>query len=167
MPPVTHVNLPANAADEISGLAIAADGGVLGNETPLSIAIRRFLAVNPAVARELFGESRLPTLVQYDPISRFFEWVDGSTLAVSGDNGVPLIRYHIADRGGIMAYGDMLAFLHERGFSASVDGVLEGAESNQPFVWVFGRADFTVSFYGANIYPENVMVGLEQRRVEK
>jgi phenylacetate-CoA ligase len=61
-----------------------------------------------------------------------------------------------------MAYGDMLAFLHERGFSASEDGVLEGAECNQPFAWVFGRADFTVSFYGANIYPENVMVGLEQ-----
>jgi phenylacetate-CoA ligase len=31
-----------------------------------------------------------------------------------------------------------------------------------PLVYVFGRADFTVSFYGANIYPENVTVGLEQ-----
>jgi phenylacetate-CoA ligase len=30
-----------------------------------------------------------------------------------------------------------------------------------PFVYVFGRADFTVSYYGANIYPENVTVGLE------
>ncbi|CAG0976187.1 partial phenylacetate-CoA ligase, partial [Anaerolineae bacterium] len=29
-----------------------ADGGVLGNETPLSISIRRFLASNPAAARE-------------------------------------------------------------------------------------------------------------------
>ena len=40
---------------------------MLGNETPLSIEIRRFLAGRPDVARELFGESRLPTLVQYDP----------------------------------------------------------------------------------------------------
>src|SRR5262249_28755285 len=31
-----------------------------------------------------------------------------------------------------------------------------------PFVFVFGRSLFTVSFYGANVYPENVTVGLEQ-----
>ena len=31
-----------------------------------------------------------------------------------------------------------------------------------PFVYVFGRADFTLSYYGANIYPENIAVGLEQ-----
>lgn len=31
-----------------------------------------------------------------------------------------------------------------------------------PFVFVFGRSNFTVSFFGANIYPENVTVGLEQ-----
>jgi phenylacetate-CoA ligase len=47
-----------------------ADAGVLGNETPLSIYIRRFLAAHPEAARELFGESRLPTLVQYDPLAR-------------------------------------------------------------------------------------------------
>ena len=31
-----------------------------------------------------------------------------------------------------------------------------------PFVYVFGRADFTVSFYGANIFPENITAGLEK-----
>jgi phenylacetate-CoA ligase len=31
-----------------------------------------------------------------------------------------------------------------------------------PFVYVFGRSSFTVSYFGANIYPENVSVGLEQ-----
>ena len=78
-----------------------ADAGVLGNETPLSIAIRRFLAETPKAARELFGESRLPTLVQYDPMSRYFEVVESGTLAFTGDNGAPLVRYHIADRGGL------------------------------------------------------------------
>src|SRR5262249_20147725 len=50
-----------------------ADGGVLANETPLSIALRRRLAQAPELARELFGESRLPTLCQYDPLHRYFE----------------------------------------------------------------------------------------------
>ncbi|WP_045223717.1 phenylacetate--CoA ligase family protein [Methyloterricola oryzae] len=143
-----------------------ADGGVLGHETPLSIAIRRFLAQHPEAARELFGESRLPTLVQYDPMSRYLEVIDG-TLAVTCDNGVPLVRYHIADRGGIASYEAMLAFLREHGCDALEEYGLRPGDNGYPlpFAWVFGRADFTVSFYGANIYPENVVVGLEQPEI--
>lgn len=40
-----------------------ADAGVLGNETPISITLRRFFAEHPDAARKRFGESRLPTLV--------------------------------------------------------------------------------------------------------
>lgn len=140
-----------------------ADGGVLGNETPLSIAIRRWLAKHPDAARKLFGESRLPTLVQYDPASRFFETHEG-TLVVSGENSVPLLRYHIADKGGILTYDQMWNFLGEHGLQSLAElGLPEDFQPrNLPFVYVFGRADFTVSYYGANIYPENVTVGLEQ-----
>jgi phenylacetate-CoA ligase len=140
-----------------------ADGGVLGNETPLSIAARRFLAANPEAARQLFGESRLPTLVQYDPLDRYFER-HGDTLVVSGNNGVPLVRYHIADRGGLVSHEGLWSFLRDFGVRSLRDyGLDEDRPSRRlPFVWVFGRADFTVSFYGANIYPENVAVGLEQ-----
>jgi phenylacetate-CoA ligase len=31
-----------------------------------------------------------------------------------------------------------------------------------PFVYVFGRANFTVSFFGANIFPETVSLALER-----
>jgi len=141
-----------------------ADAGVLGNETPLSIAVRRFLAATPKAARELFGESRLPTLAQYDPMSRYFEVVEDGTLAVSGDNSAPLIRYHIADRGGLASYDHMLAFCRDHGFDPMAVLAHEGWRGARrlPFVHVFGRADFTVSYFGANIYPENLAVGLEQ-----
>ena len=143
-----------------------ADGGVLGNETPFSIAIRRWLANHPEAARALFGESRLPTLVQYDPSSRFFEMHEG-TLVVSGENGVPLVRYHIADKGGVLSYDEMWNFLSEQGvLSLSELGLNKDFQPRDlPFVYVFGRADFTVSYYGANIYPENVTVGLEQPEI--
>ena len=36
-----------------------------------------------------------------------------------------------------------------------------------PFVFVFGRSNFTVSYFGANIYPENISVGLEQDGVKE
>jgi phenylacetate-CoA ligase len=131
-----------------------ADAGVLGVETPLSVAIRRFLAAQPGDAAELFGDVRLPTLVQYDPASRFFETHEG-TLLFTGENGVPLVRYHIADEGGLVPYEAMLTFVRERGFDPPAGRPL-------PFVYVFGRSHFTVSYYGANVYPENVTVALEQ-----
>lgn len=140
-----------------------ADAGVLGNETPLSIAIRRYLSTRPELARALFGEARLPTLVQYDPMNRYFEVHDG-TLVFSGANGVPLIRYHIADTGGVIGYGEMLHRLAEAGFDPRAElaahdwrGVRE-----LPFVYVFGRTQFAVSFFGANVFPETVAIGLEQ-----
>jgi phenylacetate-CoA ligase len=141
-------------AHDSASLYGTADAGVLGNETPQSTAIRRFLAGNPEAAHALFGESRLPTLVQYDPHSRFFEVRDG-TLLFSGDNGIPLIRYHIADEGGLVGHDEMLDFCAKHGFDPPPGPRL-------PFVYVFGRSYFTVSFFGANIYPENVTVGLEQ-----
>ncbi|MGN9780457.1 phenylacetate--CoA ligase family protein [Nonomuraea sp. ZG12] len=157
----TLVASRAGIDDPLRGIASlygTADAGVLGNETPLSVRIRRFLADRPATAKELFGESRLPTLVQYDPEVRFFEEHQG-TLLFTGDNGIPLIRYHIADEGGVIPYERMLSFVREHGLDPSTPG------PERPFVYVFGRSHFTVSYYGANVYPENIAVGLEQPEV--
>jgi phenylacetate-CoA ligase len=154
---------PATATASLYGTA---DGGVLGNETPLSINIRKFFATRPELAREVFGESRLPTLVQYDPLSRWFEVHDG-TLVVSGDNGVPLLRYHIADKGGVIPYDEMMRVVAAADPDQAGE-ILRSSEQgawNLPFVYLFGRADFTVSYFGANIYPENISVGLEQSEV--
>jgi phenylacetate-CoA ligase len=166
-----------NPCYDSASLYGTADAGVLGNETPLSICIRRFLANHPDAARTLFGESRLPTLVQYDPLSRFFETHDAKggsrchrTLLFSGDNGIPLLRYHIADTGGLIAYDAMLKFLAEWGFdpveTLQQEGGIRGIHP-LPFVYVFGRSNFTVSYFGANIYPENVTVGLEQPMIRE
>ncbi|NER48282.1 MAG: phenylacetate--CoA ligase family protein [Symploca sp. SIO1A3] len=165
-------NHPCHDSASLYGTA---DAGVLGNETPLSICIRRFLAEHPEAARTLFGESRLPTLVQYDPLSRFFEVQDG-TLLFSGDNGIPLVRYHISDNGGLISYQEMLQFLGEWNFDPVAELQRLGISCQDslpkgihplPFVYVFGRSDFTVSYFGANIYPENVTVGLEQPEIRE
>jgi phenylacetate-CoA ligase len=145
---------PACASASLYGTA---DAGILANETPLSIRIRRALARNPVAARELFGEARLPTLCQYDPMQRYFEAEDG-WLLFSGDGGAPLLRYKILDRGGVLGHGELLEFLAKRQIELE-----PGPEGEPlPFVYVFGRSHFAVSFYGANVYPENVSVGLEQ-----
>ncbi|MEJ3653353.1 phenylacetate--CoA ligase family protein [Actinomycetes bacterium KLBMP 9759] len=143
---------------DVASLYGTADAGVLATETPLSVSIRRFLAGRPDLAREVFGDSRLPTLAQYDPSSRFFETHEG-TLLFTADNGIPLVRYHIADEGGLVTRAEMLEFCAANGFVPEVGG------PDLPFVFVFGRSLFTVSFFGANVYPENVAVGLEQPAV--
>jgi phenylacetate-CoA ligase len=136
-----------------------ADGGVLANETPISIAIRRLLSEHPAAARELFGEPRLPTLCQYDPCHRYLEASDGELL-ITGDGGAPLVRYRILDRGGVVPFSAMLAFLGDHELDPL--SLTAGKPVRKlPFVFVFGRTGFALSFYGANIYPENVAPGLE------
>jgi phenylacetate-CoA ligase len=151
-------------AYDTAALYGTADGGVLGNETPLSITIRRWLARTPEAAQALLGQSRLPTLVQYDPGTRFFEEQDG-TLLFTADSGVPLIRYHIADEGGILAYDQLLDFCARQGFDALKELAGGPPAEPLPFVYVFGRSHLAVSFFGANVYPENVAAGLEQPEI--
>ncbi len=156
----------ADVYRDAASLYGTADAGVLGNETPLSVSVRRFLAEQPALACALFGEARLPTLVQYDPLSRYFE-ARGGTLLFSGDNGVPLVRYHIADQGGLIEYLEMLEFLARHGFDPRERlGPASRGVRPLPFVYVFGRSHFVVSYFGANVYPENVTVGLEQEEIK-
>jgi phenylacetate-CoA ligase len=150
---------PARGTASLYGTA---DGGVLANETPLSIVVRRALADRPALAAAIFGEPRLPTLLQYDPLHRYFE-ADGAELLFTGDGGVPLVRYRILDRGGVLPYEELLARLRDHGIDP-LAGLVAPVRA-MPFVYVFGRTGFALSLYGANVYPENVASGLEGRAI--
>ncbi len=155
-------------ARDTASLYGTADGGVLGNETPISIAVRRFLAHDPEAARAVFGQARLPTLVQIDPFERFFEEHEG-TLVVSGESGIPLVRYHIADEGGVVPYAALIARLRDLGCDAEACARRGGSRGIRPlpFVYVFGRSHFAVSYYGANVFPDTVTIGLEQPAIRE
>ena len=84
----------------------------------------------------------------------------------------PLIRYAIGDAGGLISFNDMLTFIKKESSNSfdPIQEMLSESESTessprgihfQPFVFVFGRAFWTVSLYGANVYVDHVMVGLE------
>jgi phenylacetate-CoA ligase len=140
-----------------------ADGGVLACETPFSIRLRRAIASDPALTRDVFGEARLPTLCQYDPLHRYFE-LAGNELLFSADGGAPLIRYKILDRGGLISFRDANARVQQAS-GRDIAGELRGegvTVREQPLVHVFGRTNFALSFYGANVYPENVALGIER-----
>lgn len=152
----------ADPARHIAALYGTADAGVLANETPLSVAVRRFLVGRPDLARALFGASRLPALFQFDPTHRYVEQRDGALL-LTADGGAPLVRYAIGDQGGVLAYEDVLTFCAQHGFDPVAASV--AAVRTAPFVYVFGRALSTVSFFGANVYPENIAPALERAAI--
>ncbi|KAI9031257.1 putative phenylacetate-CoA ligase [Hyaloraphidium curvatum] len=163
-----------------------ADAGVLACETPLSTSVRRFLASRPELARALFGRDRLPSLMQFDPCQRMMELTPGGTLAFStlaparyadptlGRYALgllaPLVKYNIGDAGGIRSFEEVLAFCRENGHDPLPEAVAwcadaARAERRMPFVWCFGRAFWAVSLYGANVFVDQVMPGLENPEI--
>jgi phenylacetate-CoA ligase len=135
-------------------------------EMPLSVRIRQHAASNPDFAKALFGDDRrLPMLFQYNPLDYFVETNDASELIVTVNRMrvlSPRIRYNIHDTGGTIGFATMRAIC--RDFGLDIDELARDADGRPPlrlpFLFVHGRSDSTLSYMGANIYPEDVEQGL-------
>lgn len=146
-----------------------ADALILGHETPLSILIRRLANKNKAgLYKDLFKyDARVPTLVQYNPSSKYFESTDGN-LIFSAFSGIPLVRYEIGDSGDMVSYDNMAALLKKYHIDIIKEARLVGINNwKLPFLYVYGRNDLTASLYGINIYPENIRDALTKEKIEK
>ena len=159
-------NLVGTKLDYNTSLNIygTADAGILGHETPLSNFIRKKASQNPQLLKQLFNDTRLPSLVQYYPNLKYFENYKGE-LIFSSVSGFPLLRYNIQDNGMVISYNSMLGIL----LSFNIDAEKEMNElgfqfAKLPFVYLFGRMDLTASYYGLNVYPEHIKVGLEKNK---
>jgi phenylacetate-CoA ligase len=69
----------------------------------------------------------------------------------------PRIRYNIHDEGGISRYDQMREKLESLGYNIN-DLAKDEVNKNLtfPFMWIYGRRDYTISIMGANIYPEDI-----------
>ncbi|OGN01042.1 MAG: hypothetical protein A3B91_02930 [Candidatus Yanofskybacteria bacterium RIFCSPHIGHO2_02_FULL_41_29] len=138
-----------------------ADALILGHETPLSILARRIANKRQDIYKTMFSsEERIPTLIQYNPALRYFEQI-GQNLIFTASSGIPLIRYSIGDSGGLVSWLEM-----EGLFSKYKLNLIKEAKNQKisiwrlPFLYVFGRDNFTATLYGVNIYPETVRESL-------
>jgi phenylacetate-CoA ligase len=138
----------------------SADAAVLAHETTASIVIRRRISEDLETRRKIFNDERLPSLLQYHPEHKYFETV-GEEIIFTATGGVPLVRYNIHDRGGILSRSDI-----EEKIPELKESFAEIAKNHQlwnlPFVYVFGKSDQTAIVYGANVYPENIKKALEE-----
>ncbi len=147
----------------------SADAAILAHETPITTLIRKMVTKDPSLGHKIFNDSRLPTLAQYDPRLKYFESVDGN-LIFTTLSGIPLIRYSIGDSGGVYSYEEMNDKLAENNVNLDKEvkkNKLDKYQWRLPYVYVFGRKNLTVSFYGLLIYPEHFKYCLENAYCQK
>ena len=145
-----------------------AEGGGVAWETPGCIFIRRLALKHPAVYGRLFNQAKnVPTLAQFNPLFCWFE-EHAAELFLTVDNAVPLVRYRLKDSGGTLDLARIEKVFAEAGINLRKEARTAGVKLlDLPFVYAYERNDFTVSFYGLQIYPQHLKRALEKKSLEK
>ncbi|MEP9416978.1 hypothetical protein ABLE92_21940 [Gordonia sp. VNQ95] len=142
-----------------------ADAGLMGYETPTSVAIRRAALDDDALSQSLFGVSvdePQPTFVRYHPEYRYTECDSEGYLLFTVDSAMPLIRYRINDRGKVLDAIMIRRLLRASGQTELADRVELGAH----FLVLHGRTDIAAIFHSLNIYPDNIRPAFEEPDLE-
>jgi len=147
----------------------SADAGLMGFETPLSIALHRETSTNHELNERLFNSDRTPFLYQFDPTVKYLEGSISGEIAITMNATSPLIRYNIYDQGGTLSNFDLLGKVEKSSNHILKRLMKDKIKINDwrlPFVFIFGREQFMTSLYGVNIYPENIKAVLEHKLLQ-
>ena len=128
----------------------------IGVETDLTISLRRLCMKDHELSQELFGREMPPMIFQYNALDYIIETTpEGELVFTIGrqTSAAPKIRYNLHDLGGTMTHQQLTEILA----SKSIDVLdLARPQSRFPLLFVFGRSDLTVPFYGAKVYPTDI-----------
>jgi phenylacetate-CoA ligase len=139
-----------------------ADAGIMGYETPTTIAARRLARDDHRLDAALFGGHEVqPTFVEYRPDFRFTETDPEGYLLFTVDNSFPLIRYRINDRGRVITPARLRRLLGQSGTGITVRTSADQAG----FIALGRRTDIAATFYSLKIFPESVRTALEEPAV--
>ncbi len=138
----------------------------MGVETGFTVWLRKELLADPELRAELIGadEQRLPMIFQYNPLDTYLEVNNSSELlcTVTSTHALqPKLRYNIGDEAALRSYEDVVRILKRE--PARWQAAMEatgGERMSLPLLLLYGRADSTISYMGANIYPQDVEYGL-------
>jgi phenylacetate-CoA ligase len=128
----------------------------LAAENDFTIALRRLLTEREDLLERLGRhEQGLPLVFQYNPIDYFVEESPDGRLVVTlcrGANVAPKIRYDIRDLGHVVRFPELRHALREHGVEL---GSLPPC-TDLPLLFLYGRADDAVPYYGSKVTPANV-----------
>lgn len=152
----------------ITSVLGSSEGGLIGTESRVCTLLRIIAQKRKRFCKALFGKEQVPSLIQYNSQSKYIESISNN-LVLTNMGGVPLIRYDTHDSGGIIYKEDIISSCKQVGNcdledEAQVNKILI---TSFPFLYVFGRSDYTASIYGVLIYPEIVKDVLTSRPFAK
>jgi len=128
----------------------------IGVETPLTIALRRLCLKEPGLCKELFGRDMPPMIFQYNAVDYLIETnAEGELLYTIGrmSGAAPKIRYNLRDSGGVYGFEELARLLRKHGVELAS---LVPRTSWFPLLFVYGRNDSSVPFYGCKVFPSDI-----------
>jgi len=128
----------------------------IGVETELTIALRRLCFENRGLSEKLFGRETPPMLFQYNAADYVIETSPDGELLFSIlrlDGAAPKIRYNLKDLGGVYSYKELNTSLKENDIAVDDLAKRHGAF---PILFIHGRGDLSVPFYGAKVFPTDI-----------
>ncbi len=128
----------------------------IGVETDLTINLRRLCMKDRNLSQMLFGRELPPMIFQYNALDYIVETTPDGELVFSigrQTSAAPKLRYNLHDLGGVMTHAQLRERLASNGIDISQ---LARLQSRFPVLFVYGRSDLTVPFYGAKVYPTDL-----------
>ena len=122
----------------------SADTGDLGVETTSTVELRKFFHHNPALSEKVFGTASTPMILAASGAA-YFEIIDGN-IVVTKDQFIPLVRYNTKDAGGLLSKEDVKDMVPAEIYDSLPENM----------IYVYGRADNAVIFYGTNLIINNI-----------
>src|ERR1041385_4219516 len=128
----------------------------IGVETALTIELRRMCTKDRELSQALFGREMPPMIFQYNALDYIIETTSAGELVFTigrQTSAAPKLRYNLHDLGGVITHAQLKQKLMSRGIDISE---LAKPQSHFPVLFVYGRSDLTVPFYGAKVYPTDI-----------
>ncbi|MBI5357283.1 phenylacetate--CoA ligase family protein [Candidatus Saccharibacteria bacterium] len=147
----------AKKVEVVSIYGMSDGGGILAFETPVTKYIRKQIFKSKDSLR-IFGGRHNTALFQYDPMTRHFTTGEQGQLLIHVKNGLPLFNYDTKDSGGIVQFSEGISQFYDN--SSQKTGLKKFEK--YPFVYLLGRSDYAVTFYGLNIYPEHIRAAIDE-----
>jgi phenylacetate-CoA ligase len=127
-------------------------------ESEFTIALRQVLAERPSLRQRLnrgHGDE-LPMLFQYNPLDYLVETNAAGELVITltrTEAASPKIRYNIHDLGHVIPFSEVKRTLAAEGLDPAK---LAPGAAHLPLLFLYGRSDLAVAFYGCKITPGQV-----------
>ncbi|HJP92319.1 MAG TPA: hypothetical protein VJ875_10215 [Pyrinomonadaceae bacterium] len=128
----------------------------IGVETELTINLRRLCVKDRELSKRLFGRETPPMIFQYNALDYIIETTSAGELVFTigrQTSAAPKLRYNLHDLGGVRTHKQLRETLAYKGVDIFQ---MATPQSQFPILFVYGRSDLTVPFFGAKVSPTDL-----------